>query len=277
MTRDNIITHASQFVNNSPGNYISAEIAINPSLVEMRIFDSPLLAFGCPNDDIYAKYKSSEVIGEHFLPPLEWLPSAKTVISFFLPYSEEIKLANSQNYDWPVDAWLHARYEGQLFLKELAIYIQNLLTDSGYESLIPSFDARFKSGDSRDKSGSKANRFTSNWSERHIAYACGLGTFGLSKGLITEKGICGRFGSILTELDLAKDNRQYNGVYEYCTMCGACIPNCPVKAISFDDGKTDLPCSNFLDKTFDKHNPRYGCGKCQVGVPCMNTAPGLGR
>ena len=274
MTREKIIDLAKQFVHDSKGNYITAEAAESPSCDGLRLFDAPIFAFGHVDDELYEQFKSGEAIGAHFISPLEWLSDAKTVIAIFFPYSEQIKEANSKDYDWPAPEWLHARYDGQLFLKETVMYIQQLLIDAGHKSIIPSFDERFKSGDTRDKSGDAANRFTSNWSERHIAYACGLGTFGLSKGLITEKGVCGRFASIITELDLSKDVRKYKDIYEYCTMCKKCISNCPPRAIS-DNGKEHLPCSDFIDVTFDKHKPRYGCGKCQVSVPCMSAAPGL--
>ena len=36
----------------------------------------------------------------------------------------------------------------------------------------------------------------STWSERHVAYVSGLGTFGLSGGLITAKGQAVRLGSV---------------------------------------------------------------------------------
>jgi epoxyqueuosine reductase QueG len=207
--------------------------------------------------------------------PEEWLPAAKTVISFFLPYTDRIKAANARNYDWPADEWLHGRIEGQLFVKELTVYICKLLSDVGYESLAPSLDPRIKTGKPMGSDEYTQNAFTANWSERHAAYACGLGTFGLSKGLITEKGVCGRFGSVLTALDLDKDKRRYDGVDDYCTRCGACISNCPADAISME-GKDDTLCSVFLDKVFEKHDPWYGCGKCQVGVPCEGDAPGFG-
>ncbi|MCL2565074.1 MAG: 4Fe-4S binding protein [Defluviitaleaceae bacterium] len=272
ITKEDIIAAAKHFTNESQMNYVSKEAALSEDYVGMKIFDSPIFAFGNADDMLYDEYKSPDIIGEHFLSPLKWLPEAKTVISFFLPYADKIKYANSLNLDWPADEWLHGRIEGQFFLKELTIYIHNILSDAGYKSLIPNLDPRFKTGDSRSNNENTTNRFTSNWSERHIAYACGLGTFGLSKGLITEKGVCGRFGSILTELDLEKDIRAYKDVYEYCTMCGLCIINCPVNAIT-KEGKNDLLCSDFLDKTFNKHNPRYGCGKCQVSVPCESRAP----
>ena len=34
----------------------------------------------------------------------------------------------------------------------------------------------------------------------HAAYLCGLGTFGLSRGIITKPGMAGRFGSIMKTL-----------------------------------------------------------------------------
>jgi epoxyqueuosine reductase len=42
--------------------------------------------------------------------------------------------------------------------------------------------------------------YASSWSERHAAYAAGLGTFGLCDGLITARGKAVRFGSIISKL-----------------------------------------------------------------------------
>ena len=78
--------------------------------------------------------------------------------------------------------------------------------------------------------------YASNWSERHVAYVCGLGTFGLSKGLITERGMAGRFGSIVTDAELAPTPRKYSDPFEYCTKCGACQFRCPAKAIDKSRG-----------------------------------------
>ena len=261
-----ITSFASDLTLNSPVNRVSSDVAISPAYAGMRIFDQPIFAFGCPDDEIFIKFKSPEIIGEHHLTPGQLLPGAKTVISFFLPFTERIKAANSKNFDWPADEWLHGRIEGQLFVKELLVQLQKLLTVAGYESLVPLLDHRFISY-------SNEGTYSSNWSERHIAFACGLGTFGLSKGLITEKGTCGRFGSVLTALDLPKDGRRYQDPYEYCSMCGECASKCPAGAISLEDGKDHELCSIFLDKTMAKHSPRYGCGKCQVSVPCELRIP----
>jgi len=266
MDKNKIITIAENFISNSPNNFITKEVALNPQCVGLKIYEAPIFAFGAANDEIYTKYKSSDVIGSHFLSPAEWLPTAQTVISFFLPYTNKIKTANSTDNRQPAAEWLHGRYEGQNLLVQLTEYLVKTISDAGFNAVAPSTDQRYKSGGENIK-------FTSNWSERHIAFACGLGTFGLSKGIITKKGMGGRLGSIVTELDLPKDTRTYSGVYEYCNMCGACINRCPVQAISFDGGKNSSICGDFIDKTRETYNPRYGCGKCQVGVPCESEIP----
>ena len=268
MNRNDIISLAEAFISDSPNNYITEEIALSSECIGIKIYEAPIFTFGSPNDELYIKFKSSDVIGSHFLSPAEWLPNVKTVISFFLPYTDIIKNANSVDSHYPADEWLHGRYEGQQLLAQMLEYLAKTISAEGFRSLAPSLDQRYKMGNDE-----KNITNTSNWSERHIAFACGLGTFGLSKGLITKKGMSGRFGSILTELDLPKDIRGYEGVYEYCNMCGLCIDRCPVNAISFENGKRSGTCHDFLRKTVEKYNPRYGCGKCQTGVPCESEIP----
>lgn len=56
-------------------------------------------------------------------------------------------------------------------------------------------------------------------------------------------------------------------------MCGKCVRNCPVNAITIENGKNNHTCSVFLDITSEKYKPRYGCGKCQVEVPCESRIP----
>ncbi len=98
-------------------------------------------------------------------------------------------------------------------------------------------------------------------------------TFGLSKGLITEKGMAGRIGSVITDAVFPATKRNYTGIYDYCIRCGACLRRCPPKAISLEYGKDHMICAPFIGKTRELYNPRYGCGKCQVHVPCESRIP----
>lgn len=270
MNKQYLIKIASDFVENSKDNYIANEIAISENVVGMKIFEAPIFAFGASDDEYFTLLKKTSAIGKHFLIPKEWLPQSKTVISFFLPFSEAVKKGNRREKSWPSEEWLHARIEGQSFINKLCMYLKSELINAGYNSLVPALDEMFWFN---EYSPILESSFTSNWSERHVAFVCGLGTFGLSKGLITSKGVAGRLGSIITELYLSPQKREYENIYEYCSMCGACVKKCPVNAISIENGKDHMICSEFLDKTSEKYKPRYGCGKCQIGVPCEGRIP----
>lgn len=274
MNREELIRSAEKFIENSESNCISKETAISEDVAGMRIYDAPIFAFGSADDMMFEDLKKPAAIGGHFMLPKEWLPGARTVISFFLPFSETVKKGNRRDMLWPSSEWLHGRIEGQAMLNTLCEHLSSALTDAGYRSIVPAMDERFWSNTGAAK---REEKFTSNWSERHVAFVCGLGTFGLSKGLITEKGVAGRFGSIVTELEIEPTIRNYEGIYEYCSMCGKCAENCPAGAISLETGKDHPMCSAFLDITSEKFKPRYGCGKCQVAVPCESRIPKHGK
>ncbi|MBV7276167.1 4Fe-4S binding protein [Clostridium sp. PL3] len=274
MKKEDLIKMATDFIERSENNIITKEIAISKNVVGMKIFEAPIFAFGSAEDEYFTLLKAPKAVGEHFMLPKEWLPQAKTVISFFLPYSEAVRNGNKKDMSWPSEEWLHGRIEGQVLINKLSVYLKSELISEGCNAVVPSMDDRFWfKGPFNKTSGNSDSSFTSNWSERHVAFVCGLGTFGLSKGLITRAGISGRFGSIITDLQITPDKRPYKDIYEYCSMCGACAKNCPVNAISLETGKNHSICSNFLDLTAEKFKPRYGCGKCQIGVPCENKIP----
>lgn len=270
MNKQDLIKIAEDFVEHSEDNYITKEIAISENVVGMKIFDAPIFAFASADDEYFTLLKQPSAIGKHFLLPKEWLPQAKTVISFFLPFGQAVRKGNGRDMLWPSEEWLHGRIEGQILVNKLWMHLKSQLVSAGYDSIVPTLDEKFWSN---NYGTNHEIKFTSNWSERHVAFVCGLGTFGLSKGLITQKGMAGRFGSIITELYLSPDKREYENIYEYCSMCGRCVKNCPVNAISIENGKDNIICSRFLDKTREKYRPRYGCGKCQIDVPCEFRIP----
>lgn len=280
MDKKEIKSIAADYIKNSNDNYINEKYAISKKLIGTKIFNIPIFSFGSADDELFKKLKEPSVIGEHFLLPKEWLTNAKTVISFFLPFSKQVRESNYHDQKWPSAEWLHARIEGQELLNKLCSFLKEKIEKENYKSIVPIFDSRFWSNTNDKKKELNKNKnqldpplFTSNWSERHTAYICGLGTFGLSKGLITKKGIAGRFGSIVTEKYFRPDKRKYDMVSEYCSRCGECAKQCPVNAISLQNGKNHFICSDFLKITRSKYSPRYGCGKCQVNVPCENKIP----
>lgn len=263
---------SSDFILNSKENFVEEGDALRPDLAGMQIYEAPIFAVAAADDPLFLQLREPKVVGEGAFLPSNWLEGAKSVVSFFLPFTDAVKKSNRIDPVKASDEWLHARIEGQIALNALGAYMVNLLKADGFEAVYPSADARF----------AMIAPLVSNWSERHVAYICGLGTFGLSKGLITEKGMAGRFGSIVTTAALPVTVRPYSSPFEYCTMCGACQRKCPPQAINASKGvacgKDHSICAPFVNSTKQPpkgvHNrSRYGCGKCQVGVPCESGIP----
>lgn len=270
-----------EFFRNTKGNTIGADEALDSNLVGLTLFDKPIIGYADANDQIFnAYFEEYDIMFNKFVKPDQWLDSAKTVVSIFLPYSGAVKKGNGENLKRPSLEWLHGRYEGQVLINELSAYIQSEIEAVGHKCIVPSLDERLKvniatrnHSDGNDYTRLTNSDFWSNWSERHVAYAAGLGTFGLSKSIITEKGSAGRLTSFITDIEFDVTQRPYTDVYEYCSFCGQCISNCPVNAISLGEGKKHTVCSRYIDWVFEKHAPRYACGKCQVEVSCQDSRP----
>jgi epoxyqueuosine reductase len=241
------------YTENSPENKVA-------ELDNLTLFESPLVAVAKASDPLFDGLKETAVVGPNHLSPREWLEGAQTVISYFLPFTFKVREANRIS-GLPAIEWLYGRIEGEQFNRSLSDYLVKYLTDNGYRALAPGRDRRF----------SIANR-RSNWSERHVAYIAGLGTFSLSRSLITRCGSAGRIGSVISDLPLEPTLRDYKAIDEYCSKCGACILRCPPLAIT-EAGKDNTVCGEYLDRVLARFKPRYGCGKCQTKVSCEAKIP----
>ena len=278
VSKDSVTASIKKLFSEHDGNTISAEQAISPELEGLRIYDEPLIGFGSASDPLFEEFKKTEAIGPWHMSPCEWLPQAKTVVSMFFPFTEEVRSSNRPQTDWPSSAWLHGRIEGQAFLNDYMKSLKEYFESKGIETCVPSLDPRWEhtaAGRGKLKGYKEITdkTFSSRWSERHAAFVCGLGTFGLSKGLITEKGMAGRFASILLPAGIEPDTRSYSEVYERCIQCGECVRRCPAGAITLEHGKDHSICSAMLQEAGRRFSPRYGCGLCQTNVPCENRDP----
>ena len=185
--------------------------------VASPVYDSPLIGFGAADDALFVDFKKPEIIGPWHMKPEEWLDGAKTVVSIFFPFSEAVRAPHRKSCGEIPFEWLYARVEGQALLDDMMAKLSKELSALGIRAIVPAIDSRFKAmqggkGGIQGYAEINESSFGSTWSERHAAYACGLGTFGLSKGIITEKGMAGRFASIIIDffqiiqLILAKTN-----------------------------------------------------------------------
>lgn len=270
---DRLMGDARQFFAAFEGNIVSAEDAMRADVAGLMMYDAPIFGVAAADDPLFDVLRDENVIHPDYNVPSDWLEGAVSVISFFLPFSDRVKEANAADLKHPVDEWMHGRVEGEAAHRALRQYVQDWLRAEGYRAVAPSLTEDMR----------MLAPYCPNWSERHTAYIAGLGTFGLSKGLITEKGVAGRLGSVITDCPLPARPRAYAGIYDYCNGCGLCAKNCPVACIDASRGmhgaKEHPPCErylNYVGKLPPKglsQKQRYGCGKCQVAVPCQNGIP----
>jgi hypothetical protein len=251
-----------------------------------KYWDKPLVGFAAGNDPLFKHYK--KIIGAFHQTPAEFFTKALgigeknppvSVISWVLPASESVRKSNRLEKEYPSRLWAHARDFGEQFNIKLRHHIVALLKKRGYKAVAPMNDPLFK------RIRSTKVGFASNWSERHASYACALGTFSLSDGLITPKGIAMRLGSVITDLPLRPSARKYpdpyaNCLYYFNKTCKVCAARCPAGAISAKGHDKDK-CSNYLyGRAGAAKKAEYGvsitgCGLCQTKVPCEFQIPEL--
>ena len=243
----------------------------------LTLFEAPIWGVAAADDPLFSKYKDPDIIGPWYKVPREWLPDAKSVISIFFPFTERVRAANRRCIGKTATEWCYGRIEGQAFVVSFMTQFAKILEENGIKCCVPVTQPEFEiitphSDVSRYGEEVKPH-YSSSWAECHAAYTAGLGSFGLSKGLITRKGMAGRFGSLICNEIFTPDKRPYTGLYDYCARCGACARRCPASAISLAEGKDHIKCSSWISKTKGLYAPRYGCGLCQTGVPCERKIP----
>jgi ferredoxin len=267
-----IESEIKEFVRNSPLNRM-------PDDASQVIFDEPLIKYADGDDALFTQYKT--IISPIHLTPREALALAMnkktkditnrlSVISWILPITLKIRKSNREEKAQPSRLWSFTRWYGEKFNEALRGDVVKVLTDRGYMATAPSVGPHFKQ--ERNEKGPY-----SNWSERHIAYVAGHGTFSLSDGFITDKGIAHRCGSVVTDLVLPPSRRTASTPFSNCTFyvnggCKACITRCPAGAIT-ETGHDKILCGNFQRAQFAPLRDilkvgNTGCGLCQTKVPC---------
>ena len=242
------------------------------------IWRDPLVAFGDAQREEIAGLRRL-VHPEHDLPE-DVLPGAKTVIAYFLPFSKEIGNSNRKGRLSSVE-WAKAYEKTNAAIVDLNEKLIAFLSEEGYRGAV-----------SKEAGSYDPNILRSKWSQRHLAYYCGLGSFGKNNMLITAAGCCGRIGTVVTDLDVPHDDvigEEYC-LYKRDGSCGACIGRCPSKALTKEGYDRQL-CNKLCDENAAAHvgyaeKPSYVldnseetligsnvCGKCLVGVPCTYQIP----
>lgn len=249
-------------------------------------WDKPIIGIASGDDEYFEDLK--EHIGEFHLLPSEVFSlkfkdyseaSKLRVISLAFPHSEAVLTEHSRQSKFPDKRWAAARGNWEKVVKEFAIKFEDELNAKGIRTVSIDIRPELKL-ETNGKLGKAAT-----WSHRHAAFAAGLGTFGLSDGFITEKGMAVRFMSFVVEADLDPTEKDYEGLYDWCLyfrsgICGSCIRRCPKRAIT-EKGHDKEKCFEYTKKCYEKLSEEIdttdmtevGCGLCQTKVPCMNKRP----
>jgi epoxyqueuosine reductase len=250
---------------------------------EERYFDEPLVGFASASDPLFTEYR--KIIGPFHRTPLEWIaadPDAAvmgkgTVICWILPITRSTRESNRRERVWPSREWAHTRQYGEEFNNLLRLHVVAFLSGRGHRAIAPAISPDWKRIDDAPTG------IASTWSERHAAYAAGLGTFSLNDGLITERGIAHRCGSVVTDLVLPPTKRSGTDPRGNCLhyregSCGICIDRCPTGAVS-REGHDKPKCRAYVYGDIPHavaerfQVSEIGCGLCQTMVPCEERIP----
>ena len=267
-----------------------------------RIFDPPLIGVSRGDDPIFNKFK--EVVAPEHLTPLEmWtaggLKSQEDtadrlrILSIIFPYVKKIRDESKKATTMPADIYCLGRNYANEFMKDVLRRTMAFFQDQGFRAaagmLSPAFRLRLQE---------KPPQFYSLWSERHMAFAAGLGTFSLHEGLITEAGCNVRITSVITDAPLNVTPRRSDDPYANCLYyakgeCRKCEERCPGGAINAG-GHDKVKCREYGVIVSKEMNKRFrpllkphernvegtimvsypvGCAFCQFKVPCMDRNP----
>jgi ferredoxin len=255
---------------------------LGPEVAEPA-WESPLIGVSRGDDPLYAEFR--ETIGSFYWTPLEAFrtgfpdsgaaASDLAVIVWALPQTAATRHDHRTCTVLPSRRWSLARHYGEAVNDRIRDHLARALSGAGYPAVAPARLPEFQ------RETSERFGIASRWSERHAAYASGLGTFGLCDGLITERGKAVRFGSVVAAIDLPATPRPYRSRTEYCLRpsgCDACIRRCPAGAISAE-GHDKERCFAYIRETAmpfvegELGLPVASCGFCQTGVPCESRRP----
>ncbi len=226
-------------------------------------WQTPLVGFASATDPIFHKFKQI-VTPTHSLPR-DLLPDAGTVVAFFLPFDKSIVSSNITGR-LASREWAQAYVDTNAFIQKVGQHMMNFIEKSGHAVFVTppthNFDPKI---------------LLSDWSHRHVAFAAGLGRFGLNNMLITEKGCCGRIGSFVTTLTIEPDSRPDREacLFKHNNSCQQCVSRCVNDAL-FTGEFNRHKCYDILLQNEQKHKTLGTadvCGKCLVAIPCATMDP----
>lgn len=215
------------------------------------------------------------------------------VISWALSFAEPIRKSNRSGV-WPSKMYSAARNNGGALNFIISRKLVTSFRMRGFAAEAPRLTKAY------DAFRRPETTFSSTWSERHAAYAAGLGRFGLNGSLISPLGSHVRLGSLIVSFPVTPTKAPAGSFRADCwesagEICGRCIQRCPVGAIS-SQGLDKEKCYAMRQAVRSRYLQSYaqememhqapivkngrrvlgyslGCALCQCGVPCEAKDP----
>ena len=267
-----------------------------------RIFNTPAMGVARGDDPIFLKFK--DVVGlKHLTPAQMWIQSGLPddpdlaarlrTVSIIFPYVDLIREESKTALKMPAEIYSVSRNFANAFMDDVLEKTVAFFQEKGFQATSGMRSPAFQIIVNEDPLS-----IYSSWSERHIAFAAGLGTFSLHEGFISEIGCNIRITSVITDAPLEATPRKSDDPYANCLFystgkCQKCARRCPGDAIS-EEGHDKLKCylygqivqEEMTARLGDLLKPhlRYingeeqwsypvGCAFCQFDVPCMEKNP----
>lgn len=225
--------------------------------LKSELFRRPIVGISHSDNLLYEDLK--DIVGPEHVHPRDLLAEAKSVISFFIPFSELVVKSNRVG-SLPSKEYARSYVDANILINRISDDLVKLLNDKGFKA------ATIKATHTYDPETLK-----SAWSHRSAAYIGNMGQFGVNRMLITREGCAGRFGTVITSAEISLDQEES---HEYCLYykngsCKKCIYACPVGALGIDS-LDKFKCNNRLLENMDKLKD---IGECDVCGKCLTVCP----
>ena len=264
------------------------------------VFETALVGMADGDDPVFDALHSAvgpahlmprEILGTH--SPANGRRVRVSVVAWALPFTKDVRLSN-RGREWPSELYSVARNNGGALLHEIGLRLPEILKKERIASVVPALTPEYNAFRDPERV------FSSTWSERHVAYAAGLGRFGLNGSLITPRGANARLGSIVTDASPEggvpdRGDHRAPCLESRGRVCGLCVENCPERAIGqggLDKSRCNARRKAIQERSLEdylgrfrlvpspvvkagKRDPGYslGCAVCQAGVPCEDRDP----
>ncbi len=220
---------------------------------QKELYREALVGFAAADDPLYDTLV--DAVGRKMLTPKDIMPDAKTVITYFIPYSEKV-LNAVQDGGKINQTWSDAYSLTNPLLSDIADKLKIFLEEQKITCVLEPPTMNYD-----------PVHLTAKWSHKSSAVIAGIATFGINRLIITKYGTMGRMNTVIIDHVIEPDSRPDT---EYCLYkkngsCGICMERCPTGAIK-PDAFDRFRCNAYLDgKNISDYE--QGCSMCSTG-PC---------